>query len=154
MGDVYLDINGASRHSENKEDGKRFNETNTGAGFRYEWGDTKGISKFAMAGQYKNSIDKNTNYAGGGFLKRIAGNDNYNLSIGGVAGAATGYGDGVTPIAMPMISAGSNGARINLMYAPKTDINPETVMLNASIKLGSTKERSARIKEHMLKKDE
>lgn len=153
MADLYLDVNGASKHIDAPV--KR-NENNPGLGVRYNFDSQDGIQKFLTAGQYLNSHNKNTIYAGGGFLKRVSGDDSFDVKAGAMAGGMTGYKNPITPAILPMLSAGTKNSRLNLLFAPKTSDSAATVMLNASIRLGgsSEAERAARIKENMLKKDE
>lgn len=155
MGSVFLDVNGVSYHTNPVEspgysgtiiyqDGsnhpysygeKRYNESNPGVGIRYEWGQGP-VLDFVMLGEYLNSINKQTNYAGIGSKYRLFGDDNgLNGSLGIALGAMTGYGKGVTTAVLPMAQVGYGPALLNLMYAPKTSDSPETYMLNASYRI-------------------
>ena len=124
---LYLDINGKSKHL-NTDDS--FNEDNKGFGITATKGND--LVKILMAGGYKNSYDKNTYYAGGGLAKRF-GNKNY-LDIGAVGGLVTGYNDSVSPMAAALLSLGKKDiARLNLMYTPKYQESPATLMMNLGI---------------------
>jgi hypothetical protein len=125
-GDYYLDINGKSKHLGTDV---KYNEDNHGFGITAEKD-----GKFLTAGKYNNSFNDPSYYAGGG-LKKKYGNKDFYIEPGIMGGIVSGYEDKITPMILPMITAGlyDYGA-LNLMYAPEVkDKNPATLMLNYSI---------------------
>ena len=124
----YLDINGISRHLGTDYP---YNERNYGLGISRETVKDN-IVKLLTAGGYKNSFGSPSYYAGGGLARRY-GKDNY-LDLGVIGGVATGYDKKVSPMAAVMASIGrKNFARLNAMYAPKTEKNPSMIMMNLGI---------------------
>ena len=125
-GDYYLNVNGASKHLGTND---KFNENNPGLGILAEKD-----GKFLTAGGYKNSFSDPSFYVGGGLKKRY-GNKHAYIEPGILAGLVTGYEDPLTPMVLPMITAGLyDFGALNLMYAPEVkDKNPATLMLNYSI---------------------
>ena len=124
----YLDINGLSKHLNTDVE---YNERNYGLGISRETVKDK-IVKILTAGGYKNSFNKPSYYAGAGIAKRF-GNENY-LDLGVIGGAATGYDNKISPMAAIMASVGRKDfARLNAMYAPKTEKNPALIMMNLGI---------------------
>ena len=125
-GRYALDINGVSKHLNTDV---KFNENNPGFGIT-----ASKDGKFLTAGGYKNSFNDRSYYAGGG-LKKKYGNKDFYIEPGIMGGIVSGYEDKITPMLLPMITAGlyDYGA-LNLMYAPEVkDKNPATLMLNYSI---------------------
>ena len=80
-----------SKHSGDKQ----YNETNNGIGFRIDSGDWKGW----VVGTFRNSLWRQTFYAGKEWQRHVAGP----LSVGLFAGAATGYNYVVIPAALPEV---------------------------------------------------
>ena len=130
LSQLYLDINGLSRHIDTDED---FNERNVGAGLSYETRKrASDIIKSVGIGGYKNSYGDNSYYAAGGLAKRF-GKDLY-ADVGGVGGVVTGYEGGINPLVMPMVSLGMDDLwKLRMMYAPETKENPATVLMNLGI---------------------
>ena len=125
-GDYKLDINGKSKHLGTDV---KYNEDNAGLGIT-----ASKDGKFLTAGGYKNSFSEPSYYLGGGVKKRFGNNKAY-IEPGLMGGVVTGYEDNLTPMILPMLTAGlyDYGA-LNLMYAPEVkDKNPATLMLNYSI---------------------
>ena len=124
----YLDINGLSKHLNTDVE---YNERNYGLGISRETVKDK-IVKILTAGGYKNSFNNPSYYAGAGIARRF-GNVNY-LDLGVIGGAATGYDNKISPMAAIMASVGRKDfARLNAMYAPKTEKNPALIMMNLGI---------------------
>lgn len=124
----YLDINGLSKHLNTDVE---YNERNYGLGISRETVKDK-IVKILTAGGYKNSFNNPSYYAGAGIARRF-GNENY-LDLGVIGGAATGYDNKISPMAAIMASVGRKDfARLNAMYAPKTEKNPALIMMNLGI---------------------
>lgn len=80
-----------SRHSGDKE----YNEFNSGVGFRIDSGDWKGWT----FGTYRNSLWRQSFYAGKEWQRQVAGP----LSVGVFAGVASGYNYVVIPAALPEV---------------------------------------------------
>ena len=125
-GDYYLNVNGVSKHLNTDI---KYNEKNPGLGLM-----AVKDGKFLTAGGYKNSFSDPSYYVGGGVKKRYGSKDAY-IEPGLIGGLVTGYDQKLTPMLMPMLSAGSNDyGALNLMYAPKVENqNPATLMINYSI---------------------
>lgn len=122
-----LNINGISKHLNSDVS---YNENNPGLGITAE-----SEGQFLTAGGYKNSFNRPSYYIGGGIKKRY-GRKHFYIEPGILSGIITGYENKYTFMVLPMITAGFHkfGA-VNLMYAPKTEENPATLMLNYSIPL-------------------
>lgn len=125
-GDLYLDINGYSWHSNDTYvyQGKRheYNSKNAGLGVTY------GINKYveAFAGFYDNSYNRDTLY-GGAKIKldfEVAG---VTITPGLNVGAATGYAD--TPaqsdyyrlVIIPAVRVTYRGVGLTLGYVPRIE---------------------------------
>ena len=123
-GKKSLNINGKSKHLNTDIE---FNENNLGIGLTSET-----PTSLATLGYYKNSLGKDSVYAGAGVKKRF-GKDLY-LDLGIVGGGVTGYDKAITPMALPMVSIGLKDMwKINLLMAPKYKDNPTTLMMNLGI---------------------
>lgn len=124
----YLDINGLSRHLNTDVE---YNERNFGLGITRETELDK-VIKILTAGGYKNSFNKPSYYAAAGIAKRF-GNEHY-ADLGVIGGAATGYDKKLSPMAALIAAIGKKDfARLNMMYAPKTEKNPALLMMNLGI---------------------
>ena len=125
-GDYSLNVNGKSKHLGADV---KYNEDNPALGLLAEKD-----GEFLTAGGYKNSFGDPSYYLGGGVKKRYGGKDFY-IEPGILAGLVTGYEDALTPMILPMISAGlMDIGKINMMYAPEVkDKNPATLMFNLSV---------------------
>lgn len=95
---------------------KRFNEDNTGLGYKSADG--------LLAGVYRNSNDRNSAY----LAKEFATDPLYGLRATLTAGAATGYSKPVMPVVMPGLLWGNQDNEIALGYVPKVgNVNPATL---------------------------
>jgi hypothetical protein len=132
LSQLYLDINGLSKHLGSDE---TYNERNIGAGLTYERRKLgSDLVKALTAGGYKNSYNDNSFYVGGGLAKRFDLGKRLYADVGGVAGLVTGYEGGVNPMAMPMVGLGLKDLwKLRLMYAPETEKNPSTMIMNLGI---------------------
>lgn len=125
-GDLYLDVNGYSWHSNNTyiyrgQPGK-YNGKNSGLGFTY------GINKHveAFAGYYYNSYNRDTVYGGVKIKHDIAIGD-ATITPGINIGAATGYDK--TPaqsehyqlVIMPAVRVAYRGVGLTLGYLPRVE---------------------------------
>lgn len=125
-GDLFLDINGYSFHSNEtyKYNGKRekFNSQNAGVGLTY------GMGKYieASAGYFRNSFDKDTIY-GSAKLKYSFNFGEVSVTPGINIGLATGYMD--TPVqsdqyqvvVMPTLRLTYRGVGLTLGYFPQVE---------------------------------
>lgn len=131
-GDLLLEINGLSKHFNTDE---KFNENNKGLGLQYQWTD-EDLIKMIKLGQYLNSLGRNSNYAALGAKKRLYNGDNWHIDAGGLFGGITGYGNGITPAALPLLSIGNGAFGVNIMASPAIKgYTPATVMFNTEIPL-------------------
>ena len=128
----YLDINGLSKHLNTDVE---YNEKNYGLGITREKERQKQrIIDILTAGTYQNSFGNQTTYAGAGIAKRFG--QKYYADLGVVGGAMTGYEDSISPMAALYAAFGKEDlAKLRLMYAPETEKNPATMMLNLGIPL-------------------
>ena len=122
-GDLYLDVNGYSWHSQDTYvyKGKRheYNSNNAGIGFTY------GLNKYveAFAGYYYNSFNRDTLY-GGAKLKRDFAFGNVTITPGLNVGVATGYSktpaqsDYYQVVIMPAVRVTYRGVGMTLGYLP------------------------------------
>ncbi|MBT8448110.1 MAG: hypothetical protein KJO69_00365 [Gammaproteobacteria bacterium] len=133
LSQLYLDINGLSKHLGENTEG--LNERNIGAGLTLEKRKLgSDFVKSLTAGGYKNSFNKNSYYAGGGLARRINLLDKLYADVGGVAGVVSGYEDKLSPLAMPMLGVGVEDLwKLRLMYAPETDKNEALFLMNLGI---------------------
>ena len=123
-GDIWLDINGASRHSKDTyfDRGKthRYNESNLGLGLTYDANKYVGVT----AGFYDNSYYQTTVYAG----VRLG----YSFVVGDVvvspgihAGYASGYADTpvhssrLRPVVVPNLRVAYRGVGVTIGYVPR-----------------------------------
>ena len=123
-GDIWLDINGASRHSKDTYhyQGKtnRYNESNTGIGLTY------GANKYVglTAGFYDNSYYQTTVYAGVRLGYSFAFGDVV-VSPGLHAGYASGYADTpvhasrLRPAVVPNLRIAYRGVGVTVGYVPR-----------------------------------
>lgn len=125
-GSYALDINGKSKHLGTDV---RYNEDNKGLGLT-----ASKDGRFLTVGGYNNSFNIPSYYLGGGIKKRYGNNDFY-IEPGLMGGLVTGYEDNLTPMILPILTAGLRDyGALNLMYAPEVkDKNPATLMMNYSI---------------------
>lgn len=138
MASIYYSPGGISKHSKDRPDGEKYNENNYGASLIYEWKDDENerLKKYITGGLYKNSLDKDSYFFGGGIKNRLLGNDDAYLDAGVIGGLITGYNDSVIPALMPTLSIGKGPVGLNLMYVPEIDgLVPEIFMLNSQLKL-------------------
>lgn len=119
--DTHVVIHGLSHHANARPNGQRWNEVNTGIGFRREL--ASDLS--AQVGFYRNSIDRNSVYALSDWTPLQVGA----ISFGGFAGVATGYK------AHPVSVIGGVVARVQirrvslaLRMAPKAGIGGSAVV--------------------------
>ena len=99
-------------------DVRTYNEINPGIAYRKYTDD-----KFCAIGTYKNSISKQSVYAGFG----IDVAKKYNITASLTAGLITGYLIDVAPFIIPEVSADFNNLKIIVNYIPKVTINNLTV---------------------------
>lgn len=144
-GDLYLDINGYSRHSNDtyvyKGQVHEFNSNNLGLGLTY------GVNKYveAFAGFYDNSFNKTTLY-GGAKLKLDFNIADVTITPGLNVGAATGYAD--TPamsdyyqvVVMPTVRVTYRGVGLTIGYVPIVErenfVSVSTVTAQINIRIG------------------
>lgn len=123
--DAWVSATTVSYHLDREQ---RFNERNPGLGIEY--GLTENVR--AVAGFYKNSISKESVYAGVAWtpLKVEA------VSVGLVAGAITGYRISPAPMAVPVLMVEGKRFGANVLFVPPVmkDI-PATFALQVKIKL-------------------
>lgn len=104
-----INAGGVSWHSDRAA---HYQETNLGVGLEYRRGDWG-----AMAGAYRNSIDRTSRYALGEWLPIQAGP----VRIGAVAGVVTGYhwrDGGPVPVLAPMATTSIGRLGINVLAFP------------------------------------
>ena len=93
LDNLYLDINGMSRHlgvAEGLPEDIKYNERNPGIGFTKEYPKGKWV-KSLLGGNFKNSYGDNSFYGGGSLARRFG--KNYYADLGVFGGLATGYDD-------------------------------------------------------------
>jgi hypothetical protein len=137
---LSLSLNGWSKHLDDviqfnaqtkKNEAVKFNEVNMGAGLNYEWGEDSN-RKYITGGYYDNSYGEPSYYAGGGIKKRF-GKDYY-TDVGLLGGVVTGYDKKFTPMVLPTLTFGQKDkGAVNFTYAPKTEKNPRTLMMNLEV---------------------
>ena len=127
----YLDINGLSKHLNDRHEEDKYNERNYGFGLSRETKNNR-LVQMLSAGGYKNSFGDPSFYAGGGLARRF-GNKQY-VDVGAMGGAVTGYENRLSAMAGPFITLGDKDyGRVKLIYLPKTKKNDATVMFNLGI---------------------
>jgi len=127
----YLDINGLSKHLNDRHEKDKYNERNYGFGVTRETENNR-LVQMLTAGGYKNSFGDPSFYAGAGVAKRF-GNKQY-MDVGAMGGAVSGYENRLVAMAAPFITMGKKDyGRLKLMYLPKTEGNDATVMFNLGI---------------------
>lgn len=137
---TYLEINGASRHTPSPEyDGVDWNQENPGIGLIIKKRLGNAIRSM-MIGQYKNSLNENSNYIAAQYQKRLIGNDDFHIDAGGRAGLVTGYSLPVVPMLQPTLTIGGQNMDFNIGYQPRVDgMTPEVYMFNVDIPIGKRK---------------
>lgn len=108
----------ASMHSE-----PGYNTLTPGAGVVCESGHV-----IAAAGAYRNSIGKGSAYAVAGLEFLAIGKS----TVGAVAGAVTGYGPEVRPLAALTASVPTSAGTLRLMAIPRTSVTPWTLSVGVS----------------------
>lgn len=119
-GDVWLDLNVASAHSEPCYDSgplcRPFNEANNGLGLTYELSDAVSVS----AGYFENSYYRISRYASVTFEQRekIAGLD---VVLGAEIGVVSGYEEDEAPpvYVLPNLSVGNERVQATIGYVPE-----------------------------------
>ena len=99
-------------------DVRTYNENNPGLAYRQYSDDT-----FMAIGTYKNSINRQSAYAGVGY--DVAKISNVTASV--TAGLITGYYVKVAPFIIPEVSVDFNGLKLIVNYIPKITIGKMTV---------------------------
>jgi hypothetical protein len=103
-------------HSERNDE---LNGHNSGIGLRVFDGYT--------VGAYYNSIRRWSVYAGREFQWRLAGNQDYSLNIGAVAGLISGYMGGVKIMAIPEIVTVIQRVEVAVIIIPRYTKDPVTI---------------------------
>lgn len=99
---------------------KEYNEENHGIGYKTHDG--------YLAGIYRNSLDKNSVYAGKEFQSDPVLNDKLRLAI--VLGLVSGYNKPVTPLALPEVLYGNKEHELALGFVPPIKkVTPGTLAL-------------------------
>lgn len=99
---------------------KEYNEQNHGIGYKTHDG--------YLAGIYRNSLDKNSVYAGKEFKSDPVINDKLKLAI--VLGLVSGYNKPVTPLALPEVLYGNKEHELALGFVPPIKkVTPGTLAL-------------------------
>lgn len=138
--DLYLTINGSSKHgsprSEYSRTQEKWNEQNNGYGFALKKLEDDIVTTL-MGGTYKNSLGKDSVYGAIGWQKRLFNSEMGHFDIGARLGGVTGYDYPVVPMAQGLATIGlGRNTDINIGYQPKVDgLTPEVWMLNADYKL-------------------
>ena len=125
--DTFLTVHGLSIHIESNT---TFNETQPGLGIT--WGD----KWYGTAGFYKNSLARQSVYAGVGYAQPLITMGPIQTTVGGTALIASGY---YVPIAviilMPTLTIGVDRAQLIVGYIPKVTKWPAVVTFSLQIKL-------------------
>jgi hypothetical protein len=131
----YLTINGASQHMPAPEfRGVEWNQQNPGLGVELKKAEGNAI-RGLLAGFYKNSINKQSNYLAY-LMQHRFGDENLHADAGLRIGGITGYDIPVVPMVQPVLTLGGKNLDVNLGYTPHIQgITPEVYMLNASYRL-------------------
>ena len=138
-GDLYLDINGLSRHYSSHTPRADLRETNTGLGLTYRY---TGRNLLLSAGAYRDSYDGQAWYVGGGQRWRLFEQAGIGLEAGYLAGVTyrrwSVSGDRrLTPGAIPTLtlSAGSLSATVSALPPIGGLIRDPAVFASISIKI-------------------
>jgi hypothetical protein len=134
-GNLSLLVNGKAIHLDPPAD-KHFNERNWGAGLQYDF-DAIGYDKnwipFVAVSGFKDSLENNSYYVGGGLMHRFIPFDSFNawhIDAGLIAFFMTrkDYKDN-SPFfgALPAFSFGTSRVSMNMTYVPK--VHPKAVKL-------------------------
>lgn len=111
----------ASRHLDTAD---QYRESNPGVGVRHSLG-----RGFLMGGGYINSLDRTTVYAGGGGTLASVGP----VSLGVIAGLATGYSARIKPVLLPELSLRAGRVAVLVAYIPR--IRSRAVTADAAVTL-------------------
>lgn len=132
-GELHVLINGKAIHFD-KRAGTRYNESNWGAGFQYDWSESAaGWVPFVSVSGFSDSNENPSYYAGGGMLRRhhfggaAAG---WHADVGFIAFLMKreGFKDGDPfPGVLPAFSFGTDRFALNVTYVPRVD--PKAVPL-------------------------
>lgn len=139
MADSFnLIINGKAMH----EDKRDYNEENWGLGFEYNFEEKDKWTNFINGGFFKDSLNNNSNYLGGGMKRRFLlsdDKDGWHIDAGLTAFIMTrkNFKKGQPFVgALPYASIGTDRFAINATYIPS--VSPKLVSLwffQASIKV-------------------
>jgi hypothetical protein len=126
---INLIINGKAMH----EDKRNYNEENWGLGFEYNFEEKDKWINFINAGYFKDSLENNSNYLGGGTKRRFLladKKDGWHIDAGITAFIMTrkNFKNG-RPFfgALPYASIGTDRFAINATYVPS--VSPKLVAL-------------------------
>lgn len=117
---INLIINGKAVH----KDKKNFNEDNWGVGFEYNFAEDKKWINFINGGFFKDSLNNNSNYLGGGSKRRFllgADKDGWHVDAGLTAFVMTrkNHNNGKPFFgALPYFSLGTSKFAVNATYIP------------------------------------
>lgn len=121
--DLFLQINGVSKHFEEKQ---KFNERNYGVGLEYD-----GLS----AGTFKNSLSTQSYYLG--YSLKHKGKSEFMLSPGLFVGGLyyKSKRGNLFPVALPLLSIGRKDSYLNFIYLPKINKTAAALFINYNVKL-------------------
>lgn len=117
---INLIINGKAVHKDKKD----FNEENWGVGFEYNFAEDKKWINFINGGFFKDSLNNNSNYLGGGSKRRFllgADKDGWHVDAGLTAFVMTrkNHNNGKPFFgALPYFSLGTSKFAVNATYIP------------------------------------
>jgi len=132
QGDWGLDLNLASRHSEDKYDNgtESYNEQNHGLGIAYGWRDDWDLK----AGFFENSYEHTSAYAGAFWHRDFYWGD-WTVAPGVGLLLVTGYDNSpqnapvVAPMLLPAVSFGHRALRANIGWVPFGEVDFFTLQL-------------------------
>ena len=126
IADKYFTIHGVSKHINTSLE---FNEVHPGLGL------TWGNKWYGTAGFFKNSLNRNSVYAGIGYSHPFIKIGPIKTTIGTTALAATGYNIPIALIMLvPTLTIGVEDARFLIGYVPKVTVWPAVLTMSFQIK--------------------
>jgi len=120
--DLQLIVSGKSFHLNTETD---FNEKNWGIGFEYDFEERDNWIPLITGLTFKDSLDKTSNYLGGGAKRRFLLTDNrdgmhIDAGVFGFVMTRQDYKNNAPFVgALPFISVGNSSFAINVTYVPK-----------------------------------
>ena len=112
-GDVHIVLHGFCLHAQARENGKDWNQVNTGLALRYELDDSLSV----QLGGYRNSINRNSVYALADWTPLQVGP----LQIGGFAGVTTRYKSDYRSLLGGVVRLQRENVSLALRLVPKTN---------------------------------